>query len=58
MSIPRVCQTMKTLFEQDAVELAQQAGLRERAMTFSQLAYVLVLGWWQNPQAGPSAPSP
>ena len=55
MSIPRVCQTMKTLFEQDAVELAQQAGLRERAMTFSQLAYVLVLGWWQNPQAGPSA---
>ena len=55
MSIPRVCQTMKMLFEQDAVELAQQAGLRERTMTFSQLAYVLVLGWWQNPQAGPSA---
>ena len=55
MSIPRVCQTMKMLFEQDAVELAKLAGLRERTMTFSQLAYVLVLGWWQCPQAGPSA---
>lgn len=29
--------------------------MRKRSMTFTQLAYVLVLGWWQHPQAGPSA---
>lgn len=54
-SIPQVCRTLKTLFEQEAVELAHQAGLRQRNMTFTQLAYVLVLGWWKQPPAGPSA---
>jgi hypothetical protein len=46
---------MKTLFEHDAVELGKQAGLRQRSMSFTQLAYVLVLGWWKQPPAGPSA---
>jgi len=54
-SIPQVSQTLTRLFEQDAGELARQAGLRQRTMSFTQLAYVLVLGWWQQPQAGPSA---
>jgi len=47
--------TLTTLFEQEAVELAKQAGLRQRTMRFAQLAWLLVLGWWQQPQAGPSA---
>jgi hypothetical protein len=46
--------TLRTVFEKDAVELARQAGLRQRTMSFTQLAYLLVLGWWKQPQAGPS----
>lgn len=42
-SIPRVSRVMKRLFEQDAVELGKQAGLRQRNFTFTQLA--LLLGW-------------
>src|SRR5229473_3028367 len=55
MSIARMSRTLRTVFEQDAVELARQAGLRQRTMSFTQLAYLLVLGWWKQPQAGPSA---
>src|SRR5437868_4896136 len=55
MSIARMSRTLRTVFEQDAVALARQAGLRQRTMSFSQLAFLLVLGWWQQPQAGPSA---
>ncbi len=54
-SIPRVSRTVKQLFEQDAVELARQAGLRQRSLSFTQLALILVLGWWKQPAAGPSA---
>jgi Transposase DDE domain len=54
-SIPRVSRTVKQLFEQDAVELARQAGLRQRRLSFTQLALILVLGWWKQPDAGPSA---
>ncbi len=54
-SIPRVSGMMKQLFEQDAVELARQAGLRQRSMSFTQLALILVLGWWKPPASGPSA---
>jgi hypothetical protein len=54
-SIPRVSRNMKQLFEQDAVELGRQAGMRQRSMSFTQLAWLLVLGWWKQPQAGPSA---
>lgn len=55
MSIARMSRTLTTLFEHDAVELAHQAGLRQRTMSFPQLAWLLVLGWWKQPQAGPSA---
>ena len=55
MSIARMSRTLRTVFEEDAVVLARQAGLRQRTMSFSQLAYLLVLGWWKQPQAGPSA---
>jgi len=54
-SIPQVSRMLKTLFEEDAVELGKQAGLRQRTMTFTQLAWLLVLGWWKQPSAGPSA---
>jgi hypothetical protein len=46
---------MKQLFEHDAVELARAAGMRQRKLSFMQLALILVLGWWKQPQAGPSA---
>src|SRR6266566_4901358 len=55
MSRARMSRTLRTVFEEDAVTLARQAGLRQRTMSFSQLAYLLVLGWWKQPHAGPSA---
>jgi hypothetical protein len=54
-SIPRMSKTMTHLFQQEAGELARQAGMRERTIRFSQLAMLLVLGWWNHPSAGPSA---
>src|SRR5260370_15099028 len=54
-SIARVSRTLRTLFELDAVELGEHYGVRQRTMTFTQLVYVLVLGWWKQPAAGPSA---
>ena len=54
-SIPRMSRMMKQLFEHDSVELARAAGLRQRKLTFVQVAFILVLGWWKQPQAGPSA---
>ena len=54
-SIPRMSCMLKQLFEHDSVELARAAGLRQRKLTFVQLALILVLGWWKQPQAGPSA---
>lgn len=54
-SIPRMSRMLKQLFEHDSVELARAAGLRQRKLTFVQLAFILVLGWWKQPQGGPSA---
>jgi hypothetical protein len=54
-SIAQVCRIMRTLFEQEAVALAKEYGLRERTIPLAKLLYVLVLGWWQQPSAGPSA---
>lgn len=54
-SIPRLSRTLKTLFESDAPTLAHDYGLRERVFSAKQLAYLLVLGWLGNPQAGLSA---
>lgn len=54
-SIPRVCRTMKQLFEEEAPVLARLSGMRERSIPLAQLAYVLVLGWWKAPESGPSA---
>ena len=42
MSITRMSRTLRTVFEKDAVELASQAGLRHRTMSFTQLAYLPV----------------
>jgi len=53
-SIARMSRMVKQLFEHDSVELAHAAGLRQRNLTFVQLACILVLGWWKQPQAGPS----
>ena len=54
-SIPQVSRSMKQLFEQEAPVLARQYGLRQRTIPFASLAYLLVLGWWKAPTAGPSA---
>jgi Transposase DDE domain len=54
-SISQVSRAVRTVFEKEAGPLARQVGLRERGMRFPVLAYLLVLGWWQSPQAGPSA---
>jgi Transposase DDE domain len=53
-SIPRMSKILTQLFEHEAVELAKQAGMRERTIRFPQLASLLVLGWWNHPAAGPS----
>ncbi len=53
-SIPQVSRMLRTLFEEDAVELGKQAGMRQRTISFTQLAWLLVLGWWKHPTAGPS----
>src|SRR5579863_6125788 len=54
-SIAQVSRAMRRLFEEEAEPLARQEGLRQRGMRFHELAYLLVLGWWHQPQAGPSA---
>lgn len=54
-SIPQVSRAMRRLFEEEAEPLARQIGLRQRTIRVVLLAYLLVLGWWQQPQAGPSA---
>jgi hypothetical protein len=54
-SIPQVSRMLRTLFEKDAVEPGKQAGMRHRTISFTQLAWLLVLGWWKQPAAGPSA---
>ncbi len=53
-NIPQVSRAMRTVFEEEAGPLARHIGLRERGMHFHVLAYLLVLGWWHHPQAGPS----
>jgi hypothetical protein len=45
---------MKQLFEQEAPELARHFGLRERSIPLASLLYLLMLGWWKDPQASPS----
>src|SRR5437764_8384478 len=55
ISITHICQVLRTLFEEEAVLLARRAGLRERTIPLSRLAYLFVLGWWHRPNAGPSA---
>ena len=51
----RMSRILITLFEHEAVDLAKRAGLRQRTMRFPQLAWLLVLGWWKQPEAGSSA---
>src|SRR5436305_15093362 len=47
-SIPRMSRMVKHLFEHDSVELARVEGLRQRNLTFVQLAFTLVLDWWND----------
>ncbi len=54
-SITQVSSQLRTLFEYEAQKLGRAAGLRERGIRLPQLAYLLVLGWLQQPSAGPSA---
>ena len=54
-SVAYVHRLVKQVFEEDAPRLARQAGMRQRGLTFTQLALLLVLGWWQQPTSGPSA---
>ncbi len=44
-SIAHLKRTLKHLFTHDAVILAQQAGMRERTLSFSHLAMLLVVNW-------------
>lgn len=54
-SIPCLSGILRTLFERDAPVLAHQMGLRQRVFNGTSLALLLVFGWLQHPQAGPSA---
>lgn len=54
-SIAHLNRTLKQVFTHDAVVLARQAGMRERTISFSHLAILLVLGWWNHPRSGPSS---
>lgn len=54
-SIAQVSQAMKQVFEEEAPVVAGSYGLRQRRIPFVQLASLFVLGWWQQPAAGPSA---
>src|ERR1700737_2104059 len=51
----QVSKQLRSLFEDEAPKLGRAAGLRERGIRLPQLAYLLVLGWLQQPKAGPSA---
>ncbi len=55
ISIAHLSVVLRTLFEEEAVLLARRAGLRQRTIPLSRLAYLFVLGWWHKPSAGPSA---
>ncbi|MEO8953078.1 MAG: hypothetical protein ABI465_00790, partial [Ktedonobacteraceae bacterium] len=55
MSRARVNSQLKHLFEHDAPELARQMGMRERTISFAQLALLFVMGWWNQPHSGTSA---
>lgn len=55
ISVAYVHRLVKRLFEEDAPRLARQVGMRQRHLRFTQLALLLVLGWWQQPASGPSA---
>ena len=54
-SIAQVSRQMRTFLRQEAAPLARQVGLRERTMRFYEVAILLIMGWWHQPQAGPSA---
>lgn len=55
-SIACLGKTLRQLFEQEACTLARSMGViqRERKLTGTHLALLLVLGWWHQPRAGSS----
>lgn len=55
-SIACLGKALRRIFEQEARTLARTMGVieRERKVTGTQLALLLVLGWWHHPQAGSS----
>ena len=54
-SISQLGTTLKTLLTEDAGHLAQQHGLRRRLLSGAVLAQLFVLGWLQQPTAGPKS---
>jgi hypothetical protein len=56
-SIADLSQELQRIFEQEARCLARSMGVieRERKLTGTQLALLLVLGWWHHPKAGSSS---
>ena len=57
ITVPRMAQVLRKVFETDARELARSMGViqRERKLTGATLLLLLVLGWLHQPKAGPSA---
>src|SRR2546423_14767683 len=53
--LPRMTPLINHFFEHDRLDLPRAAGLRHRKLTCVQVAFIRVLGWWKQPQAGPSA---
>jgi Transposase DDE domain len=57
ITLPRMANVLRQVFEQDAGELAASMGAikRNRKLTGTKLLILLVLGWLHNPSAGSSA---
>lgn len=57
ITIPRMAKVVRKVFETEARDLARSMGViqRERKLTGTKLALILVLGWLHQPQAGSSA---
>lgn len=51
-SIPQMCSHLRSVFGEEAMRLAKEAGLRDRHWNEAWLLRVLVFGWLAHPQAG------
>lgn len=57
ITVPRMANVLRRVFEQEAPSLARQMGViqRQRKVNGATLVLLLVLGWLHEPKAGPSA---